>query len=67
MYADDVALFLRLAANDITLTLDILQLFGEASGLNTNVQKSSVLPIVVDTIFGKKYQRRGKQPASTTN
>jgi len=22
---------------------------------------------VVDTIFGKKYQRRGKQPASTTN
>ena len=67
MYADDVALFLRPAANDITLTLDILQLFGEASGLNTNVQKSSVLPIVVDTIFGKKYQRRGKQPASTTN
>ena len=45
MYADDVALFLRPAANDITLTLDILQLFGEASGLKTNVQKSSVLPI----------------------
>ena len=45
MYADDVALFLRPAANDITLILDILQLFGEASGLKTNVQKSSVLPI----------------------
>ena len=45
MYADDVALFLRPAVNDITLILDILQLLGEASGLKTNVQKSSVLPI----------------------
>ncbi|CAO2201417.1 unnamed protein product, partial [Urochloa humidicola] len=45
MYADDVALFLRPAAEDISLTLDILQLFGEASGLKTNVQKSNVIPI----------------------
>lgn len=45
LYADDVAIFLHPAAEDIGVTLDILQLFGEASGLQTNVQKSSVLPI----------------------
>ena len=45
LYADDVALFLQPAAEDINLTLDILSLFGEASGLKTNVQKSNVLPI----------------------
>ena len=45
LYADDVVIFLHPAAEDIGVTLDILQLFGEASGLQTNVQKSSVLPI----------------------
>lgn len=45
LYANDVALFLKPAADGITLTLDILQLFGDASGLRTNVQKSSVMPI----------------------
>ena len=45
LYADDVVLFLQPSINDISLTLDILQLFGEASGLKTNVQKSTVLPI----------------------
>lgn len=45
LYADDVALFLRPAENDINLTLAILQIFGEASGLKTNVQKSNVIPI----------------------
>lgn len=45
LYADDVALFLRLAAGDINLILQILQLFGDASGLVTNMQKSNVLPI----------------------
>ena len=45
LYADDVVIFLRPSASDIEFTLDILQLFGEASGLKTNVQKSSVLPI----------------------
>ena len=32
LYADDVALFLRPAAEDISLTLSMLQLFGDASG-----------------------------------
>jgi hypothetical protein len=38
-------IFLRPNPTDITLILDILQLFGKASGLQTNVHKSSVLPI----------------------
>jgi hypothetical protein len=45
LYADDVALFIRPQADDIDITMDILHLFGEASGLNTNLQKSNVLPI----------------------
>jgi len=40
-----VVIFLRPSASDLEIMLDLLQLFGEASGLNTNVQKSSVLPI----------------------
>ena len=39
LYADDVVLFLRPTADDIGITLDILQLFGNASGLTTNLQK----------------------------
>jgi hypothetical protein len=45
IYADDVVLFLRPVAGDINLTMGILDLFGEATGLKTNLQKSSVLPI----------------------
>ena len=45
LYADDVVIFLHPAAEDIGITLDILHHFGEASGLQTNVQKSSILPI----------------------
>jgi hypothetical protein len=41
-------IFLRPTALDINITLDILHLFGEASGLCTNVQKSSVYPIRCD-------------------
>jgi len=45
LYADDVVIFLHTSASDLEVMLDLLQLFGEASGLKTNVQKSSVLPI----------------------
>ena len=45
MYADDVVLFLHPNAADIAVTMDILHLFGTASGLKTNLQKSNVLPI----------------------
>jgi hypothetical protein len=45
MYADDVALFLHPTATDISTSLDILQLFGDVSGLCNNPQKSNVYPI----------------------
>jgi hypothetical protein len=39
-YADDVVLFLRPTTEDISITMDILQIFREASGLCNNVQKT---------------------------
>lgn len=45
LYADGVVMFLRPAATDIELITDILRVFGIASGLKTNIQKSSVTPI----------------------
>lgn len=45
LYADDVVLFLHPNERDIQMVFNILQLFGEASGLKTNVQKTSVYPI----------------------
>jgi hypothetical protein len=45
LYVDDVVLFLRLEIADIAITMNILHLFGVASGLKTNLQKSNVLPI----------------------
>ena len=45
MYADDVALFLHSKTADISLTLDILQLFVDASGLKNNAKKSNSYPI----------------------
>jgi hypothetical protein len=48
LYVDDVVMFLKPNAADITLVLDMLRLFRKASGLHTNVQKNSVLPIRCD-------------------
>ena len=45
LYADDVALFIRPEPEDLQLTKSLLQIFGEASGLQTNLQKSCVIPI----------------------
>jgi hypothetical protein len=42
LYADDVVAFLRLEENDITIMLNILKPFGEASRLKTNIQNSNV-------------------------
>jgi hypothetical protein len=36
-YTDDVVLFLHQVVEDINLAMDLLQLFGEASGLRDNV------------------------------
>jgi hypothetical protein len=37
LYADDVALFIRPVEQEMNITMDILNKFGEASGLNTNL------------------------------
>ena len=43
-----MALFNRPQADDLQLTKELLQIFGEASGLQTNLQKSCVIPIQRD-------------------
>jgi len=45
LYTDDMVLFLRPVATDLQMAEDLLQLFGSTTGLKTNIQKSSVLPI----------------------
>jgi hypothetical protein len=45
LYADDAVIFLRPDPPDLNLMLNSLHLFGTASGLKTNVQKSKVFPI----------------------
>jgi mannosylglycoprotein endo-beta-mannosidase len=45
LYADDVVLFIRPQEAEMNLTVSILDKFGEASGLQTNLQKSCVIPI----------------------
>jgi hypothetical protein len=45
IYADDVAIFLHPTQSDISSTLNILNLFGNASGLHNNAQKSNSYPI----------------------
>jgi hypothetical protein len=45
IYVDDVVLFLWPTSEDISMTMNILHVFEEASGLRNNAQKSSVFPI----------------------
>jgi hypothetical protein len=45
MYADDVALFVQPTVAVISITMEILDLFGKASSLHNNEQKSNVYPI----------------------
>jgi hypothetical protein len=45
LYANDVVLFPGPTTEDISITMDILQIFGEASELRNNIQKSNVFPI----------------------
>lgn len=45
LYADDVVVFLRPVASDLEMMDALLQLFGAAMGLKTNIQKSCVSPI----------------------
>jgi hypothetical protein len=54
LYADDVALFIRSVENEMNLTMNILACFGEASGLQTDMQKSCVIPIRCEQNFFRK-------------
>ena len=45
MYADDAALFVAPLQEDIRTLANILNSFGEVTGLKTNFQKSTVIPI----------------------
>lgn len=46
-YADDVVVFLKPTVEDCTILLDLLDLFGEASGLCSNILKTLATPILV--------------------
>jgi hypothetical protein len=50
LYADDVALFIKPVEDELLLTRDILTIFGEAFGLETNLQKSNIVPIRCEEI-----------------
>lgn len=45
-YADDVALFMTPSASDASMIKLLLNFFGNATSLHTNVQKISALPII---------------------
>ena len=45
MYAHDAALFLVPVKREVSSLAELLNLFGEATGLKTNFQKSTAIPI----------------------
>jgi hypothetical protein len=45
LYADDVVMFLHPQRDELTLVKEVLNIFGTAYGLVTNIRKSSVTPI----------------------
>ena len=50
LYADDAAIFINPSREDLLAVKDILHAFGCASGLVTNLEKSSIHPIRCDNI-----------------
>jgi hypothetical protein len=52
IYVDDVAIFIRLQVQDLIVIREVLQLFGEASGLRVNYNKTSVVVIRGEAIDG---------------
>jgi mannosylglycoprotein endo-beta-mannosidase len=45
LYADDAALFVRPTVTDVNNVKELLNAFGDATGLKTNLQKSQMFPI----------------------
>lgn len=62
LYVDDVISFLRAGANDINLALRLLNLFGDQTGLRTNIQLSGVVPAEVAIIQALLPYRMGLFP-----
>lgn len=50
LYADAAAVFIQLTAEDYRATNLLLHIFGEASGLKTNLEKTEIYPIRCDNI-----------------
>ena len=50
LYADDAAIFLNPNRQDLQAMKDILKMFGEVTGLVTNLEKSSIHPIRCESI-----------------
>jgi hypothetical protein len=48
LYADDATLFIMPHEKDFTITSEILSIFANASGLQTNVSKTEIFPICCD-------------------
>lgn len=45
LYADDVVLFARPMVREIVVIKEVFDIFGGATGLHVNMQKSSIIPI----------------------
>jgi hypothetical protein len=45
IYADDATLFLKPTSHDLNVTIEILNIFADASGLATNMSKTECYPI----------------------
>jgi hypothetical protein len=50
MYADETAIFIKPTRNDVAALADLLNKFGDATGLKANFQKSTVVPIFCDNV-----------------
>jgi hypothetical protein len=59
LYADDAAIFVKPSHSDMMALKALLNIFGEASGLRTNIQKSKVL---ATTLTWTKSWRGSLQP-----
>jgi hypothetical protein len=51
LYADDVVLFIKPVAEELHVTKEILNAFGLASGLQTNLHESNIFPIHCEDTF----------------
>lgn len=50
LYADDAAVFIKPAEQDFNVLKLILEIFGQASGLQTNMEKTEIYPIRCESI-----------------